>query len=203
LVLFDETRGACGRFEGKGDFGSKNHIGETKIKKYNICISILLVIVVLCLTIITVLNVVFPIRYANFVEKYSKIYGVDKNLVYAVIRCESSFNKDAKSKKDARGLMQLTPSTAKWCAYIIGVDFDADLLYNPEYNIRLGVYYISYLFTRFETVEQVIMAYNAGEGNVKKWLNGEGNVFPETSAYLTKVKFCKAIYTIKTTILCY
>ena len=149
------------------------------------------------------ITVVFPSKYANFVEKYSKIYGVDKNLVYAVIRCESGFDKRAKSNKNAMGLMQLTPSTAKWCAYIIGVDFDEDLLYNPEYNIRLGVYYISYLFTRFDTVEQVIMAYNAGEGNVKKWLNGNGKVFAETSAYLTKVKFCAKVYKLKSSALFY
>ena len=185
----------------KGVRSSKNHIGETKIKKYSILTSFLLVFIVLCLTIIGAITVVFPSKYANFVEKYSKIYGVDKNLVYAVIRCESSFNKNAKSNKNALGLMQLTPPTAKWCAHLVGVDFDEESLYEPEYNIRLGTYYLSYLFTRFNSEEQVIMAYNAGEGNVKKWLNGNGEVFGETSVYLKKVKFCSSVYRIKSTLL--
>ena len=124
----------------KGARSSKSHIGETKIKKYSILTSFLLVFIVLCLTIIGAVTVVFPSKYANFVEKYSKIYGVDKNLVYAVIRCESGFNKNAKSNKNALGLMQLTPPTAKWCAHLVGVDFDEESLYEPEYNIRLGTY---------------------------------------------------------------
>ena len=60
----------------KGVRSSKNHIGETKIKKYSILTSFLLVFIVLCLAIIGAITVVFPSKYANFVEKYSKIYGV-------------------------------------------------------------------------------------------------------------------------------
>lgn len=138
-----------------------------------------------------------PTKYANFVEKYSNLYGVDENLVYAVIRCESRFNPNAKSKKGAVGLMQLMPSTASWCAKILGEEYSEDMLYNPEYNIKIGSYYLSYLFTVFLDEQQVIMAYNAGEGNVKKWLQGNGEVFPETSTYLKRVKTIKFFYGLK------
>ncbi len=156
----------------------------------------MLVFVVLCLTIVAVFTALFPTKYANYVEKYSKIYGVDKNLVYAVIRCESGFDHNAKSKKGAVGLMQLMPSTASWCAKNLGVDFTEEMLCDPEFNIKIGVYYLSYLSARFDTVDKVVMAYNAGEGNVKNWLQGNGKVFSETSAYLKRVKFAKEVYRI-------
>lgn len=140
---------------------------------------------------------IFPTKYAKFVEKYSKIYGVDENLVYAVILCESGFNPDSKSKKGAIGLMQLMPSTASWCAQKLDETYTDEKLYEPEFNIKIGVYYIAYLQTVFSSSEHVIMAYNAGEGNVKKWLQGNGTVFSETSAYLRKVSFSKQIYITK------
>ena len=146
-------------------------------------------------------TVITPTKYANFVEKYSNLYGVDENLVYAVIRCESRFNPNAKSKKGAVGLMQLMPSTASWCAKILGEEYSEDMLYNPEYNIKIGSYYLSYLFTVFLNEQEVIMAYNAGEGNVKKWLQGNGEVFSETSVYLKRVSFVKRAYEIKDFIL--
>ncbi len=139
----------------------------------------------------------FPTKYANFVEKYSKLYGVDENLVYAVILCESSFNPNSKSKKGAIGLMQLLPTTALWCAKKLDEKYSDEKLYEPEFNIKIGVYYLAYLRTVFNDLDDVIMAYNAGEGNVKKWLQGNGEVFLETSTYLAKVKLCAKLYTLR------
>lgn len=152
---------------------------------------------VLCLTIVGVFYGIFPTKYAKYVEKYSNQFGVNKNLVYAVIRCESGFNPNAKSKKGAIGLMQLMPTTAKWCAELLSVDYEDDYLFQEEFNVMIGTYYISYLYTRFDTFSQVVMAYNAGEGNVKKWLNNKGEVFKETKVYLFKVKFAYNIYSLK------
>ena len=148
-----------------------------------------------------VIEVVFPTKYANFVEKYSKEYGVDKNLVYAVIRCESSFNPKAKSRKGAMGLMQLTPSTASWCAQLLCIAYEDENLFEEEYNIRIGTYYLSYLSSRFSEPSHVIMAYNAGEGNVKKWLDNNGEVFNETATYLNRVKLAYTVYKLKNYIL--
>ncbi len=157
----------------------------------------MLIFVVLCLTIVGVFTLVFPTKYAKFVKKYSKLYGVDENLVYAVISCESGFDPSAKSKKGAMGLMQLMPSTAMWCAEKLGENYSDEKLYEPEFNIKIGVYYLAYLHTVFSFADEVIMAYNAGEGNVKKWLQGDGEVFLETSVYLNKVKLSTRIYKLK------
>lgn len=97
--------------------------------------------------------------------------------------------------------MQLMPSTALWCADKLNEKYSKEKLFDPKYNIMVGVFYLSYLSTRFDREEQVIMAYNAGEGNVKKWLCGEGNVFSETETYLNRVKFCKWVYEIKITVI--
>ncbi len=61
-------------------------------------------------------NVIFPLKYMNYVEKYSKEYNLDPYFVMAVMKAESNFDEDAKSNKDARGLMQITTSTGKWIA---------------------------------------------------------------------------------------
>ena len=140
---------------------------------------------------------IYPTKYAKFVEKYSNQFGVNKNLVYAVIRCESGFNPKAKSEKGAIGLMQLIPATAKWCAELLSIEYEDEYLIQEEYNIMLGVYYISYLSARFDNFSHVVMAYNAGEGNVKKWLKGNGMVFNETRDYLSKVKIAYTIYSLK------
>jgi len=161
----------------------------------------LLIFVVLCLTIVGGFNLVFPTKYAKYVEKYSKLYGVDENLVYAVILCESGFNPNSKSKKGAIGLMQLMPSTALWCAKKLDEKYSDEKLYEPEFNIKIGVYYLAYLRTVFNDFDEVVMAYNAGEGNVKKWLQGKGEVFSETSTYLAKVKLCAKLYKLRSSFL--
>ena len=58
-------------------------------------------------------SLIYIKEYEEYVEKYSKQYNVDENLVYAVIKAESNFNSNAKSSKDAIGLMQLIESTAQ------------------------------------------------------------------------------------------
>ena len=93
--------------------------------------------------------------------------------------------------------MQLMPSTALWCAKKLNENYTDEKLFEPEFNIKIGVYYIAYLQTVFSSSEHVIMAYNAGEGNVKKWLNEEGPIFSETATYLKRVKFCIGVYKLK------
>ena len=112
---------------------------------------------------------VYPQEYKEIVLKYSNEYSLDKNLVYAVIKVESSFEVDAQSSKGAKGLMQITDATADYIAKKLGEDtFD---LFSEDDNIRFGCYYLRYLADRFENVKTVICAYNAGEGRVREWLN--------------------------------
>lgn len=138
-----------------------------------------------------------PKKYTNHVVAYSDKYGLDKAFVYAVIKVESDFKKDAVSKSGALGLMQILPKTAMWIADELGEDYVQEKLFNPEVNIRYGCFYLRYLFEKFNDLEIVICAYNAGEGKVFDWVdNGVINKdkidYDETRKYLKKVeKYCR------------
>ncbi|MFA6698402.1 MAG: lytic transglycosylase domain-containing protein [Eubacteriales bacterium] len=114
----------------------------------------------------------YPLKYVEYIQKYSKEYSVEAHLVASIIWVESKFEKGAVSHKDARGLMQLVPATASWTADKIELSpFDDTMLFDPEVNIRLGCWYLGYLRRQFpEDIELVLASYNGGIGNVKKWL---------------------------------
>jgi soluble lytic murein transglycosylase len=144
----------------------------------------------------------FSKKYKNYVVKYSDEFGLDKALVYAVIKVESDFKKDAVSKSGALGLMQILPNTAKWIAKELGEEYLKDKMLEPETNILYGCFYLDYLFDRFGDMEIVICAYNAGEGKVLDWIeNGklERNEidYEETRNYLAKVEKYYRIYKSK------
>lgn len=119
----------------------------------------------------TIGSKIYPIKYSEYVDKASEDYGVDKALIYAMIRTESHFNKDAVSSAGAIGLMQLTPETYEWLCKKRDVEYVDGGLYEPSINIDFGTYFISYLFDEFGDEKLVIAAYNAGPDNVKAWLD--------------------------------
>ncbi|MDI9216395.1 lytic transglycosylase domain-containing protein [Clostridium tertium] len=151
-------------------------------------------------------NYVFPYKYADYVNKYSEEYEVDPYLVLAVIKTESNFNKEAVSKRDAKGLMQIMDTTGEWAAKEIGINyFIPSMLFDPELNIKMGCWYLKNLENEFnENLDLILAAYNGGSGNVNKWLNDEEysldgeNLdyipFPETKKYVDKVKANYNIY---------
>lgn len=114
----------------------------------------------------------YPIKYEEYVEKYSAEFNVDKYLVYAVIKTESGFRQDAVSNVGARGLMQIMEDTFNWIKFKLddedSVYYD---MYNPEKNIRYGCWLLGYLYEEFGNVEAVAAAYHAGRGNVNNWLS--------------------------------
>ncbi len=145
-----------------------------------------------------IMKKIYPVKYQQYVEEYSKEYSLDKNLVYAVIKVESSFDESAVSIAGAKGLMQLMDNTARECntkgdfGYSIPED-----LFEAERNIRMGCYYIRHLIDVYGNAEMALAAYNGGIGNVKKWLNdsefadGKGGLkkipYKETEKYVKKV----------------
>ena len=144
----------------------------------------------------------FPKRYENYIVEYSNEFGLEKELVYAVIKVESDFKKDAVSKSGALGLMQILPSTAKWIAKELGEDYLDEKMFEPKTNIKFGCFYLNYLFEKFDSLEVVICAYNAGEGNVLEWIeNGRLEKdkidFEETRNYLKKVEKYYRVYKSK------
>ena len=137
--------------------------------------------------------VAFPKKYRKYVYSFSDKYEIDSALVFAIIKTESNFNKNAVSKSGAIGLMQIMPTTATWIAGELNLEFDASCLLEPEKNIMFGCFYLRYLFDKFEYMDVVIAAYNAGEGKVVEWLDENGRLiqekidFSETKNYVKKV----------------
>ncbi len=143
----------------------------------------------------------YPLRFEELIGKYSHEYALPEDFVCGVIWTESRFNEKAESGAGARGLMQIMPETGKWIAKKIGMEeFSEDMLFDPEVNIKMGCWYLSYLSRKFEGDELKIMAgYNAGPGNVEKWaqdgaLDHEDILFPETQKYVKRVDHAKKIY---------
>jgi len=166
--------------------------------KLMIIIPIIVLILVIIGTVVGyyILRQLYPKGYSEYVEKYSKKYNVDSKLIYAIIKEESNFNKDANSHKDAIGLMQLVQNTADEVGSKIGIE-DINLN-NPETNIEIGTKYISDLIIKYNgSVKLAVVAYNAGIGNVDRWIkqkiinedgsNMEKVPFKETNMYLRKV----------------
>ena len=132
----------------------------------------------------------YPRKYSEFVEKYSAEFGVPESVVYAVIKAESNFDKTAVSSADtpALGLMQLTEETYEWVAsYLLKEKPSAFDIYDPETNIRNGTRYLAYLYGRFGNWDTVFAAYNAGPGNVSKWL--ENSKYSDDSETLKEIPF--------------
>jgi len=106
-------------------------------------------------------------------------YGVDPNLVKAVIKAESNFNPNAVSSKNAQGLMQITPPTAE--------DYDVEDTFDPSSNINGGVRILKDLLNQFEgDIRLALAAYNAGRNAVIRYGN---NIppYPETQQYVMRV----------------
>ncbi|OPZ79064.1 MAG: Soluble lytic murein transglycosylase precursor [Alphaproteobacteria bacterium ADurb.Bin438] len=102
----------------------------------------------------------------------------DENLIYAISRQESNFNPKSISGANAMGLMQVLPSTAKEASKRLKEDFSKNRLLNDQdYNILIGSSYIEQLIKKFDgSYILAIAAYNAGPGNVNKWLKTYGKL---------------------------
>lgn len=148
-----------------------------------------------------------PLDYREEIWVSSRENDLSPFLIASIIRVESNFRKEAVSPKGAIGLMQLMPSTAFWLAEIRGLQLDEDSLKEPNINISLGSYYFKSLMVEWGKVK-ALAAYNAGRGNVEKWLTDgvwDGTwerradiPFPETRDFVTKVvmfeKWYKYLY---------
>lgn len=154
---------------------------------------------------VAVLRMVYPRKYSEFVTDYARQYGLNENLVYAIIKCESGFNPDSVSRAGAVGLMQITPDTLTWAAMKEGEnDVLADALYDEKTNIRYGCCIYSLFLNEFGDTATALAAYNAGRGNVIKWLGNrfysddgillKSIPFSETAKYVKKVQTVKRIY---------
>jgi len=141
----------------------------------------------------------YRLEYREELVRWADEYGVDRYLAAAVIHCESSNRKDVVSHAGAVGLMQIMPDTGEWIAGKLGLeDYSEARLTEPEVNIRMGCWYLSYLLDKYSGDRRLALAaYNAGPGNVEKWMQDgrfarDGELmeipFPETARYVEKVQ---------------
>lgn len=148
----------------------------------------------------------YPLKYEQEILEYSREYSVDPYLTASIIWVESRFLSDAVSNKEAKGLMQILPSTARWAAEKMGItEFDETMLLDSKINIRIGCWYLGFLTSQFpDNLELVLASYNGGIGNVQKWLGNreyskDGRKldyipFQETRNYVVRVLEVYEIY---------
>ena len=173
-----------------------------KNKKILVCGLIILILIVFLIVFKDKIQRIFyPKSYEEFVSIYSDEYGVDENLVFAVIKAESNFKEDAVSHKDALGLMQIMKETAEDVArkYNIEIDFnnsEKEIL-NVQNNIKIGTKYLAVLLEKYKNKEVAVAAYNAGIGTVDNWIEKgiiksdgsdiENIPYKETNNYVRKI----------------
>ena len=186
----------------KGIDVEKGENERLKNKKILVCGLIILILIVFLIVFKNKIQRIFyPKSYEEFVSMYSDEYGVDENLIFAVIKAESNFQEDAVSHKDALGLMQIMKETAEDVArkYNIEIDFnnsEREIL-NVQNNIKIGTKYLAVLLEKYKNIEVGVAAYNAGIGTVDNWIEKgiiksdgsdiENIPYKETNNYVRKI----------------
>lgn len=173
---------------------------KSRLKYATAFISIFIVIVICVYYIGIAIN--YPLKYTDEINGAATEFGISRSLILAVIKTESGFDEKSESSKGAKGLMQITNSTAEYIAEMLGEE-NYDIL-DAKTNIRFGTYYLKYLFYKFKTLNEVLCAYNAGESTVSEWLNDkkysrDGKTlkkvpYAETSRYVKKVRDSMTVY---------
>lgn len=171
--------------------------------KIGIIIGIILALILILFFVFKVQNIVlkkvYPKKYSEYVYKYAEEYEVDPLLVFAIIKAESNFNPNVVSSSKAIGLMQLMDATAEELARKLDITFTKESsLYDPELNIKLGTKYFSDLLKEYkQNTLLALTSYNAGKGNVKRWIEQgvikedgsdiENIPYKETNNYVRKI----------------
>ncbi len=181
---------------------------QARTKKQRLCTILIVAVALLLIGVVlyfllapSIDRALYPREYNDPVKRYAKQYDVPANLIFAVIRTESNFDPNAISSVGAVGLMQIMPSTFRWLSDdMLGEKLEDGMLYDPETNIRYGVYYLRRLYDRYGSWQTACAAYNAGNGTVDRWLSDpsltdiSGKLIPdripigETRVYVKKVQ---------------
>jgi soluble lytic murein transglycosylase len=118
---------------------------------------------------IEVWKVLYPLPYESVIRREAAKNNFDPMLAAGLMRQESTFQADALSPQNAIGLMQVIPKTGKLLAKQLRVRFSPDKLFQPEYNIQLGMLYISGLVKLTGAPEYALAAFDAGEDRIAAW----------------------------------
>ncbi|MGH8159131.1 MAG: transglycosylase SLT domain-containing protein [Rhodanobacter sp.] len=148
----------------------------------------------------------FPLASQDGVVPQAEQSGIDPSWAYGILRAESAWMSDARSGADARGLMQLLPTTAELVAKRNGLNWNGgDSLYDPSVNIELGTRYLAQMAERYNGAPWLASAaYNAGPNRVDQWVAARSALAPdlfvasipfkETREYVARVMAFSVIY---------
>ncbi len=116
-------------------------------------------------------DVFYPLRYWSNIKEEAKRHNIDPYLIAGLIRQETVFNPNARSRANAYGLMQLLPYVGRDVARKTGAKaITTNDLFNPVLNIQLGTAYVKELMDGFNRFEYVAAAYNGGPTRVRRWI---------------------------------
>ena len=146
----------------------------------------------------------YPLPHRDTLQAQAQIFGLDEAWVFGLIRQESRFIADARSRVGAIGLMQLMPATAKWAASQVGVkNYSVNRVADVGVNLSLGSFYLKHVLDDLGHPVLATAAYNAGPGRARRWradvalegaIYAESIPFNETRDYVKKVMLNKWYY---------
>jgi peptidoglycan lytic transglycosylase len=147
---------------------------------------------------VEVLRIIYPLDYWDLIDKYSKAQNLDPYLISALMAQESTFTAEIRSSANARGLMQIMPSTGRLYARKMGIrPFTTASLSQPETNVRIGVQHFKDLVDKFGGIHYALAGYNAGDTRVAEWIKKAPDLapdefidsipFPETQNYVKRI----------------
>ena len=140
----------------------------------------------------------YPRAYRDLIEKHQHLGKNPPGYLYSIMRKESGFDPHVLSYADAQGLLQMIPATTRRVAKELGIPYDPGSLYEPEYNIKTGSWYIGHMLQKFKgQVPLAAGSFNSGPRPVMKWLELYGDreidelvelvPYTQTREYMKKV----------------
>ena len=140
----------------------------------------------------------YPRAYRELVEQYQALGRNPEDYLYSIMRKESGFNPHDLSYADAQGLLQMIPATTRRVAKALGIPYDAGRLYEPEYNIQTGSWYIGHVLQKFKgQIPLGAGSFNSGPRPVMRWIDQYGDreidelvelvPYTQTREYMKKV----------------
>ncbi len=149
----------------------------------------------------------YPHPWEETIGEFCNLYGIQEELLYALVRTESTFNRWTRSRSNAQGLTQVLPSTGRWIMKQRreGYRLYQNLPYLPFFALQLGGWYLHYLENEFKgRWPLVVAAYNGGPGRTERWLKSYPNPdleevaafypLPQTRRYVKKLFYYQLRY---------
>ena len=140
----------------------------------------------------------FPMPHRDALTAAARQWDLDEAIVYGIIRQESRFMPEARSRVGATGLMQLMPATARWVAQQISLSpFRQEMLVRPEVNLQMGTYYFRRVLNELGHPILATAAYNAGPGRARRWRDEralEGAIYAETIPFNETREYVKKVF---------